>query len=501
MADGSAGSYAINLPNQFEPFGNILQRGIAARNEQNQMLYGNMLRQQQKQEQDDWKKLNLIQDLTDLSKHQTGSDVANAIGNSQMSKIFQKYTANAATLSPAQLQYELNKEVSGVVNAMQGVKNELELGDEQLKLLKQKYPNVDVARLAKDYRADVLGRRLKNDSEFLNPLEVKQSGINFSDPEFLSDYVTGNSSIMKIINDRKGAEKESVLMGKQGDYTTFQGDLNFWQKPSYDRNKFNHEGFYTGREIPSFQLKSSTLPTGTLPSSANQPFEMMDEEVLNRFANDEDAGIEIIAETKRRFPDYKNFNKTEKQYAQRNTLFNILKSNDQSQLHPTSNVRPQVTRVSVNTGESKNPGGDWVKRATAAVQGGNDQTIQDEFAQLFQGDKNGFESVKVENGKVKVTYKTPEKNNLLGQLIPSEPKTVEIDVNDRYLSNKLANVYQTIMGGDVKVERTQYGKTPATRPEAKNKMVTVILKDGRTGQIPEESVTQFLKENPGSKKQ
>lgn len=126
-----------------------------------------------------------------------------------------------------------------------------------------------------------------------------------------------------------------------------------------------------------------------------------------------------------------------------------------------------IVHVRVGDTQSKNPGGDWVKRATAAVQGGNDQTIQDEFAQLFQGDKNGFESVKVENGKVKVTYKTPEKNNLLGQLIPSEPKTVEIDVNDRYLSNKLANVYQTIMGGDVKVERTQYGKTPATRPEAK----------------------------------
>lgn len=350
MANGSEGSYAINLPNQFEPFGNILQRGIAARNEQNQMLYGNMLRQQQKQEQDDWKKLNLIQELTDLSKHQTGSDVANAIGNSQMSKIFQKYTASASTLSPAQLQYELSKEVSGVANAMQGVKSELDLADEELKAIKQNFPDLDIAKMAKDKRADVLSRRLKNDSEFLNPLEVKTSELNFNDPESLSRYSLGNKNIISSIVDPKGAESETVLMGKQGDYTKFEGKLPFWKTPTYDRNKFNPEGFYTGKQIPSFEYKETTLPETTLPSSQGKPFSMVDKDVYERFAQDSKANIELIAATRKSFPDYDKFNPTEKEYAKRNVLLGQLKSYDQSQLHPTSNVRPPVTRVTVNTG-------------------------------------------------------------------------------------------------------------------------------------------------------
>jgi hypothetical protein len=352
MANGSEGSYAINLPNQFEPFGNILQRSIAAKSEQNQMMYSNMLREQQKQEQDEWKKLNLIQDLTDISKHQTGSDVANAIGNSQMSRIFQKYTQNAATLSPAQLQYELNKEVSGVVNSMQGVKSELELADEQLKALKQNFPDLNIGQLATDYRKDVLGRRLKNDTEFINPLEVKTSELNLGDPEFLSRYSTGNKNIISSIVDPKGAEAETVLMGKQGDYTKFEGKLPFWKQPSYDRNKFNPEGFYTGREIPSFKIKSSVIPAESLPASGGKPFEVVDKDVYERFAQDGKANIELVASTRKTYPDYDKFNPTEKEYAKRNVLLNQLKSYDQSQLHPTQNVRPTIsnTRNYINLG-------------------------------------------------------------------------------------------------------------------------------------------------------
>jgi hypothetical protein len=149
MATGSEASWAIQLPNQFEPFGNILQKGINAQGNQNELLYNNMLRQQRQQEQDEWKKLNLIQDLTDISKLQTGSDVANAIGNSQVSKIFQKYTQEASKLSPAQLQASLSKDMSGLINSMQGVKTELETADEQLKALKQNFPDLDMSRLAK----------------------------------------------------------------------------------------------------------------------------------------------------------------------------------------------------------------------------------------------------------------------------------------------------------------------------------------------------------------
>src|SRR6476661_2708274 len=69
---------------------------------------------QKEKEADEWRKLNLIQDLTDLSKHQTGSDVANAIGNQHAAGILQKYTASAANMSPSELQAKVSQEMSGV---------------------------------------------------------------------------------------------------------------------------------------------------------------------------------------------------------------------------------------------------------------------------------------------------------------------------------------------------------------------------------------------------
>jgi hypothetical protein len=350
MATGSEVSWAIQLPNQFEPFGNILQKGINAQGNQNELLYNNMLRQQRQQEQDEWKKLNLIQDLTDISKLQTGSDVANAIGNSQVSKIFQKYTQEASKLSPAQLQASLSKDMSGLINSMQGVKTELETADEQLKALKQNFPDLDMSRLAKDSRADILNRRLKSDTEFFNPLEVKPSEINLGDPEHLSRYATGNKNLISSIVEPKGAEAETVLMGKQGDYTKFEGKLPFWKTPTYDRGKFNPEGFYTGREIPSFKVKSSVIPTDAIPSSKGKPFEVVEKDVYERFAQDGKANLELISATRKMFPDYDKFNSTEKEYAKRNVLLNQLKSYDQSQLHPTSNVRPVVNRTNINVG-------------------------------------------------------------------------------------------------------------------------------------------------------
>lgn len=314
-------------------------------------------RQQKDMEAEQWRKINLIQELTDLSTYQTGNDVADALGNRQMGEIYQKYTAAAQNLSPIELQARIQKEMSNVIGGMNAIKSELTLADKQLAALKQAYPNIDVASLAKELRADVVNRRIDNTgTSFVNPLQVPQSSVDLSDPEYLANYVTGNKNLMNSIIDPKGTEAETVLMGKQGDYTKFEGKLPFWKTPTYDRNKFNPEGFYTGKDIPSFKIKSSVIPTESLPSSNGKAFEVIDKEVYDRFAQDGGANLELIAATKKAFPTYDKFNPTEKEYAKRNVLFNQIKSLDQSQLHPTSNVRPSVTRnyntTNVNTGQA-----------------------------------------------------------------------------------------------------------------------------------------------------
>lgn len=48
---------------------------------------------------------------------------------------------------------------------------------------------------------------------------------------------------------------------------------------------------------------------------------------------------------------------------------------------------------------------------------------------------------------------------------------------------------------------TEQKQTVKEAASSAKKMVTVVLKDGRQGQIPEDKVAQFLKDNPGSKRQ
>lgn len=450
---GSEASWAVTLPNQFEPFGNILQRGIDVQRQENQFRYAQMLRDQQKKEQDEWRKLNLIQDLTDLSKHQTGSDVANAIGNAQVSKIFQKYTQAASTMSPAELQASVNKDMGMVVNSMQGVKTELETADEQLKMLKQNFPNLDMSRLAKDYRGDILNRRLKSDQDFLNPLEVKPSEFNISDPSLLSKYVTSQDNLRKYFANPQGLDEMSVFRGTPDAYTKYTAKIPSWKKTSFDPAKLKG-GFMTSRDEPKLQFKSSVLPPEALPSSQGQPFEVMDKDVYDQVTGKEK--LELVSATRQRFKNYDQMNDTEKEYAQRNTLLNVAKSFDQTGFHPTEVRRPARTTINIGSEASKNPGGDWVKRATAASLSKDPERIKDTFSQLFQGDKNFYESVSLDGDKLKVVFKTPPKTSLIGSIIPEQPQTVELDVNDPYISSKLGRVYQQIMGGDVKVERTQY---------------------------------------------
>lgn len=469
MADNGFNTSPFVLPNMFPAPGNVMQQLIGNKQRKEEREYEIDYRRQRDADADEWRKINLIQDLTDLSKHQTASDVANAIGNQQAATILQKYTAGANSMSAPELQARIAKDMQGTITGMTALQDEMNVSDEQIKVLKQQFPDLDISTLAKHHRAEILNRRLKGD-QFVNPLEVGQSEFNVGDPEFLSRYVRGNKNLSQAIINPVGAETESVLMGKQGDYTKFEGKLPHWLDRDYDRNKFDSEGFYKDKKIPSFKLKATALPSDALPSSNNKPFNVVDKEVYDRFSQDGKTNLELIAATRSSFPEYDNFNPTEKEYAKRNVLYNQLKSLDQNQLHPTFSTKPARTTVNVG-GSTKNAAADWVRRATEAAKSGDNQKIQDEFAQLLQGDKNLYESVTVDGGRLKVVFKSPKKTGILGQVIPEQPQTIEIDINDRYISQKLARVYQQIMGGDVNVERSQYqksGKGSVTAPTTKN---------------------------------
>jgi hypothetical protein len=98
MANGNLGSYAVSLPNVFQAPGQALQSATEQVQRQGENLAQMQMRQQEiaerKAERDEaqlYRKMQTIQEMSDLSKYQTANDVANAIGNRTANEIKTKY--------------------------------------------------------------------------------------------------------------------------------------------------------------------------------------------------------------------------------------------------------------------------------------------------------------------------------------------------------------------------------------------------------------------------
>lgn len=338
MADGYFGDWAVTLPDNTkadQARTSNVDMFMRSRERQLERQY----RAQKDSEMDEWRRLNLIQGLTDLSKYQTGSDVANAIGHKQAASVLQKYTAVAKAMSPSELQAKISQEMSSTISGMNAAKNELELADEQLKTMKQQFPELDIPTLAKDYRTEILSRRLKGE-QFANPLEVPQSQFNVTDPEFLSRYVKGNKALTEMFQNPKGLDETSVFMGSPTQYTQYKAKIPAWKRPSFDPSQLKG-GFLTSRTEPSLEFKKDILPSEALPSSNGKPFEMIDKGFYDTIEGS--AKMELIKETRSAFPGYDNFSQTEKEYAQRNTLLKLGETLDRTDFHPTEVRRAPIT--------------------------------------------------------------------------------------------------------------------------------------------------------------
>lgn len=425
---------SVVLPSMFGSPGDALQGVINSREREKDRQY----RLAKDAENDEWRKLGLIRELTDLDKHQTGSDVANAIGNTQASAILQKYTAAAKNMSPSELMAKVQADMSSTISGMEAMKNELAVSDEQLKLLKTQFPELDISSLAKDHRAEILGRRLKGET-FTNPLEVGQSTFDVANPEFLSRYIRGNKNLAENIINPKGVEDTSVFTGSPEAYTKFTAKVPFWKKPNFEQAALK-EGFLKGKGEPALELKSTTIPADALPSSNGKPFEVIDKDVYDRFAQDGKLNLELIAATRQRFPQYDNFNQTEKEYAKRNVLHDQIKALDQSNFHPVENRRPARTTVNVSSGSGatgatvndvygriynevkrlKDYGEDKIK--PNLLKGDEQKAIIDFIDNFNKGKTEGDEKLKLEDTWVKLTDQDElivlDKNNQLLFTLP-----------------------------------------------------------------------------------
>jgi hypothetical protein len=355
MANGNLGSYAVTLPNLFQAPGQALQSATEQVQRQSENLAQMKMRQQElaerkaeREEAKMYRKMQTIQDLSDLSKYRTTSDVANAIGDKATQGIKEKYIQKArAGINEADILAEMSREISSVAQGMNAFKTESEIIEKRLADINKDLPNLDYGRAIADYRKEALNRRTDGE-QFKNPLEVAPSdfAINLANPDFLSIYARGGNNLTEAITAPKGMEKSSVFVGTPTENVKFEATIPFWKKPTFTPEQAPG-GFLQKGLQPSLEIKASTLPVQAIPSSSKVPFKVIDEDVYNRFSQEPKINIELIQATRDKFPDYDTFNPTEKEYAKRNVLYDKLSTLDQSQFYPTASTRAPITNINI----------------------------------------------------------------------------------------------------------------------------------------------------------
>jgi len=451
----------INLPNMFGSPGDALSAATAQKERQKirqdsllERQIADQIRQQQQDEMDLYRKTKMIQDLTDLSKHQTGSDVANAIGNEKVAELINKYTANVRNMSYPDLLSGITKDMSAIVSSLDALKNELDVSDKAVMQLKQQFPELDASQVARDLRTDALQRRIGNGNTFINPLEVPPSQVaaQLADPEFLSRYIRGNKSLVDEITNPRGMEEAKVFTGTPMENVRFEAKMPYWKQPTFKAEEVVG-GFLPKGKTPSLKIKSEVIPAEALPSSGNRPFTVIDSEVYKRFSQDPTKNLELIQSTRQAFPNYDNFNREEKELAKRHVLYNTIEALDKSDFIPAASTRAPVsnTRINVGGGGSKNQTVDFVQRFKKATEQGTSDDMIDIIREMYAG-----------NGSVKLIDAKVDKENkgirittapIIDGLVAEEMKKDEfIKPNDPNYYYKIANIFQRTTGSNTQLE-------------------------------------------------
>jgi hypothetical protein len=307
-----------------------------------------------------YRKMQTIQDLSDLSKYRTTSDVANAIGDKSAQDLRAKYIQKAQEgANPSDIMAEMGRDVSSVAQGMQAFKTESEMIEKRLADINKDLPNLDYGRAISDYRKEALGRRIKG-SEFINPLEVPPSNFatQLENPDFLSIYARGGKTLTEAIQAPKGLEKSSIFVGTPMENVRYDAQLPFWKRPTFKPEEAPG-GFLPKGVIPKLELKADVLPAEAIKGSAKVPFKVIDEEVFNTFTQNPAVNIELIQATRQQYPQYDTFNQVEKNYAKRNVLYNKLSEIDQSDFSAAASTRAPITNVNVDTKEKIVPVDRW----------------------------------------------------------------------------------------------------------------------------------------------
>jgi hypothetical protein len=284
--------------------------------------------------------------------------------------------------------------------------------------------------------------------------------------------------------------------GTPQENTTYGGRVGFWAKPTFETDSM---GFIKkGGKAPSLTHTGTEIINEPLPANSlngvDRPLDMVPEGVYQKFTTDggNQAKSEIIALAQKQFPTYKNFTPQEKEFANRNALYNYLKDKDRDGFAGISEIAynppPSYAGARPTEGERKaGKIGEYLDTFTNAIKSNDVDNIKALAGKLYGlgGGKSKFSKIEV--------YKRPDGTVTGVQLkyVDSKGKMAGGDIikaDDPYLRDKLQGSYQQISGSEnaAEIENLPTKNTPT---EGKN--------SSKYSKEIEEKINIVMSKNPG----
>jgi hypothetical protein len=392
----------------------------------------------------------------DEQAYMVAQDAVSRVKSNLMAKL-----SNNKGYDPIALQTEIDNAMKGITSASNTFILEHNNIDEVVNQVAKNNPSVDVAALKNDLKSDVRNRRIK-EGQFVDPNQVEDSGLiaQLSNPENLSKYITEYNALDKVMGSKQSSIPIRAKLGSPQAYTTYGGQVGFWAKPTFETDPM---GFIKkGGKTPSMtdtgtEIRNEPLPANSL-KGVDKPLDMVPEDVYQKFTTDggNQSKSEIIALAQKQFPTYKSFTPQEKEFANRNALYNYLKNKDRDGFAGIGEVGynppPSYAGQKSTEGERKAAKiGEYLDTFTNAIKSNDVNNIK-----VLAGKLYGLGGGKLKYSDIEI-YKRPDGTVTGVQLkyIDSKGKKAGGDIikaDDPYLRDKLQGSYQQISGSESAAE-------------------------------------------------
>ncbi len=300
---------SVVLPSLFGPPGAALENAIGRQQQDKMMQYRLKKDEQREREADEWRKANLINELTDLTKYQTPDSAANKIGEDRASDVLKKYTSAAKEMSPYELLAGIKKDMQDVHIGMNAINDEFTQAHLMAAELKKQDPTLDAGALEVELRKDIADRRINADTSFVPQMKVLPMGmgkykINLNDDRYLSKFVSSDKELREAIQNPKGTDPSRFPVGNFEKNMEYEANVAPWRVGVSQDELQKGGGFLKEGTVPKLGFKEQAIPTDLLKSKDGKQLMGVTPEVFDGFMSDRKLKRQVINNARVRYKEY-----------------------------------------------------------------------------------------------------------------------------------------------------------------------------------------------------